>query len=376
MDISISQTALLAALTVAQSVADKKTGPQPILANVLLRATKGNKLHVSATDLHISTTEECAAEVAKPGSITLGARYLHSVVKTLPASATLNLVALDNHWLAVRHGKRSEFKLMGQAATDFPDLPTIAKGQAVHKVDAAALADLIDKTAFSISDDSARVNLNGVLMESDGKTATMVSTDGHRLTKLSLDLAGGPTLTGAGVIIPRKGVLEIKRILDRIKGQVGIAVDGQHIYVQTDALTLAVKLSNVVFPPYAQVIPKTDLGGKTRRVTADRIEVLDVLRRAEVMAPEKTATVRLALSGPTLTITADNPDLGVAEQSIDVEYTGAPLTAGFNAHYMIEILEACESVRVFMDFTGELDPCTIRPAEGQDYLGVVMPMRI
>lgn len=378
MDISISQPALLAALTVAQSVADKRSATQPILANVLLRATKGGKLVVSATDLHIGITEEVTCEsVAKAGTITLGARYLHSIIKTLPASATLNLVALDNHWLAVRYGKRrDEFKMMGQPATDYPELATLPKGQAVSKVDAAALADLIDKTAFSVSDDEARVNLNGALLESDGKTATMVTTDGHRLTKLSLELAGTPTLT-RGIIIPRKGLQEIKRILDRIKGQVGIAVDGQHFYLQTDTgLTLSVKLNNVVFPPYTQVIPKTDLGGATRRVTADRIELLDVLRRAEVMAPEKTATVRLTLGAGSLQLTADNPDLGVAHQEIEVEYTGATLVVGFNAHYMIEVLEAIECPRVFLDFTGELDPCVIRPAEGQDYLGVVMPMRI
>lgn len=264
---------------------------------------------------------------------------------------------------------------MGQSPVDFPDLPTLPKGQAMSAVDASALADLIDKTAFSISTDDARVNLNGVLLESDGKTATMVSTDGHRLTKLSLDLAGGPILS-TPVIIPRKGIMEIKRVLDRIKGQVRIAVEGQHIYVQTETLTLAVRLNNVVFPPYAQVIPKQDLGGKTKRVTADRVELLDILRRAEVMAPEKTSTVRLQLAGQTLTITADNPDLGVAQQEIDVEYAGRNLVCGFNAHYMIEVIEACESTRVFLDFDGELDPCVIRPAEGQDYLGVVMPMRI
>lgn len=376
MEISISQPSLLAALNVAQSVADRKgSASQPILANVLLRAAKDGNLIVSASDLHISTTESVSAEVVKTGAITLGAKYLHSVVKTLPSSETLNLVALDNHWLAVRYGKRSEFKIMGQSPVDFPDLPTLPKGQAMSAVDAYALADLIDKTAFSISTDDARVNLNGVLLESDGKTATMVSTDGHRLTKLSLDLAGGPIFS-TPVIIPRKGIMEIKRVLDRIKGQVSIAVEGQHIYVQTETLTLAVRLNNVVFPPYAQVIPKQDLSGKTKRVTADRVELLDILRRAEVMAPEKTATVRLQLAGQTLTITADNPDLGVAQQEIDVEYAGSNLMCGFNAHYMIEVIEACESTRVFLDFDGELDPCVIRPDEGQDYLGVVMPMRI
>jgi len=375
MDILISQTSLLSAISVAQSVADKRSSLQPILANVLLRASKGGKLTVSATDMAICITEEVPCEVTKPGAITIGARYLHNVVRTLPASAMLNLVALENHWLAVRYGRKSEFKMMGQADTDYPELAAPTKGQAMHKMDAAAFAELIDKTAFAISMDESRTNLNGALLESNGSTATMVSTDGHRLTKMSIPLAGGPALMRP-VIIPRKGMLEIKRILDRTKGEVSVAVDGQHIHIKAGAITLSVKLNNVVFPPYEQVIPKTDLGGKTRRVTADRVELLDVLRRAEVMAPEKTATVKLQLSGPTFSVTADNPDMGVAQQEIEVKYTGADLVAGFNASYMIEVLAAIECPRVFMDFTGELDPCIIRPAEGLDYLGVVMPMRI
>jgi DNA polymerase-3 subunit beta len=199
----------------------------------------------------------------------------------------------------------------------------------------------------------------------------MVSTDGHRLTKLSLPLAG-PKLE-RGIIIPRKGMLEIKRILDRLGGgQVGVTVDGQHIFLQTDTMTLSVKLNNVVFPPYEQVIPKK----YDRRVTADRAELVDMLTRAEVMAPEKTATVRVQLAAGSMQVTADNPDLGVAHQEIEVEYQGDPLVAGFNARYMLDILGGCESQRVTLDFQGELDPCVIRPVEGSDYLGVVMPMRI
>jgi DNA polymerase-3 subunit beta len=198
----------------------------------------------------------------------------------------------------------------------------------------------------------------------------MVSTDGHRLTKLSLPLTG-PQLE-RGIIIPRKGMLEIKRVLDRVSGEVGLAVDGQHLYLQAEELLLSVKLNNVVFPPYEQVIPREF----RRRVTALRDEMIDVLKRAEVMAPEKTATVRLELDKGSLKLTADNPDLGVAHQEIEIEYQGEPLVAGFNARYLIEVLEAMDTKQVHLDFQGELDPCVLRPVDGPDYLGVVMPMRI
>jgi DNA polymerase-3 subunit beta len=368
MEFEIDQSRFLAALGLAQTVADKRSNTQPILANVLLRATKDNKLVCSATDMMISVTETIPVEVKTPGALTLGVRYLHNVVRTLPAKP-LRIKGLENHWAQVIVG-RSEFKLMGQAPADFPELPDPTKGVKFTRVPSHTLADLIQKTQFSVSTDEARVNLNGVLFESNGELGTMVSTDGHRLTKLSLPLAG-PKLE-RGIIIPRKGMLEIKRVLDRLSGEVGIAVDGQHLFVQADELTLSVKLNNVVFPPYEQVIPRDH----KRRVTALRDELIDALRRAEVMAPEKTATVRVQLASGSLQLTADNPDLGVAHQEIEIEYQGEPLVAGFNARYLIEVLEVMDTKQVYMDFQGELDPCVLRPVDGPDYLGVVMPMRI
>jgi len=368
MEFEIDQSRFLAALGLAQTVADKRSNTQPILANVLLRATKDNKLVCSATDMMISVTETIPVEVKTPGALTLGVRYLHNVVRTLP-SKPLRIKGLENHWAQVIVG-RSEFKLMGQAPADFPELPDPTKGVKFTRIPSHTLADLIQKTQFSVSTDEARVNLNGVLFESNGELGTMVSTDGHRLTKLSLPLAG-PKLE-RGIIIPRKGMLEIKRVLERIDGEVGIAVDGQHLFVQADELTLSVKLNNVVFPPYEQVIPREH----KRRVTALRDELIDALRRAEVMAPEKTATVRVQLAPGSLQLTADNPDLGVAHQEIEIEYQGEPLVAGFNARYLIEVLEVMDTKQVYMDFQGELDPCVLRPVDGPDYLGVVMPMRI
>lgn len=369
MDITIDQPQLLAALALADRVADRRAPGQPVLASVLLKAGKDNTLTLTATDLTVSATATMPAEVTKHGGLAIGARYLYGVIKTLPAKP-LRLTALDNHWLRVSVG-RSEFKLMGQAPADFPALPALDKSTPLRTVDAPALADLIDKVGFSVCTDDNRVNLAGVLFECDGKRGTMVSTDGHRLTRLSLDLPGGPTLD-RGVIIPRAGMLEIKRLLDRIKGDTTIAIDAGHFYLKTAETVLSVKLSNVVFPPYDQVIPKQH----DRLVTVDRIELLEVLRRAEVMAPEKTATVKLSATAGILRIVADNPDLGVASQEIECTFTGADLTAGFNARYMIELIDAIEATTIRLEFQGELDPCVIKPAEGQDYLGVVMPMRI
>lgn len=368
MEFHIDQTRFSAALTLAATVANHRS-TMPVLANVLLEAkTEGEgELVCSATDMMISITEHVPARVSKAGSLTIGVRHLLGVVKTLPGG-DLSVKALDNHWAQI-DAARSEFRLMGMPQADFPDLPD-PKAAVFTSIPAHLLADLIQKTLFSVSTDEARVNLNGALFESDGKQGTMVSTDGHRLTKFSVPLAG-PTFE-SGIIVPRKGMMEIRRVLDRVEGDCEIAVGEQHLFVRTEGVALSIKLNSVAFPPYQQVIP----GEFQRSVDMGRDELLAALRRAEVMAPEKTATVRLELSQGNLKFTADNPDLGVAHQDLPVDYDGEGFVAGFNATYLIAAAEACDGDKVRLEFQGELDPCVIRPVDGPDFLAVVMPMRI
>jgi len=370
MEFEIDQARFLSALSLAQTVADKRS-TMPVLANVLLRAMGDGRVVCSATDMMISLTESVAANVTAGGSLSVGVRHLHGVVRTLP-SGPIRIKGLDNQWAQILSG-RSEFKLMGMPQGDFPELPEPMRNKKplpFTHVAAHALADLIQKTQFSVSTDDARVNLAGVLFECDGELGTMVSTDGHRLTKFTTPLAG-PKLD-KGIVIPRKGMVEIKRVLDRSGGEVALAVGEQHLFVRAEDVQLSVKLNSVTFPPYRAVIPTSH----TRYAVLGREEFLSALRRAEVMAPEKTATVRLQLSDDKLELTADNPDLGVAHQEIPLDYGAEPLTAGFNARYLIEVLDVIDTQDVRLEFQGELDPCVIKPVDGPEFLGVVMPMRI
>ncbi len=366
MEFEIEQAKLLSALSLANTVADRRS-TMPVLANVLLRATSDGQVVCAATDMLIAMTERMPANVHAPGTLSLGVRHFHGIVKMLP-DGMLRISSLDNHWARIVSG-RSEFKLMGAPESDFPELPDPRGGKFVT-VPGHVLADLIAKTHFSISNDETRMNLNGVLFESDGIAATMVSTDGHRLTKYTRPLASFKL--DHGIIIPRKGVLELRRVLERVVGDCGLLVKDSHLFVQAEQLVVSIKLSNVTFPPYRQVIP----GQRKGRGTVLRSELADALRRAEIMAPEKTATVRLEIDDGKLALTADNPDLGVAHQELAVEYEGPAFVAGFNARYLLEVLDAIDTPSIYLDFLGELDPCVLRPNDGADYLGVVMPMRI
>lgn len=374
MEFEIDQARFLSALNLAQTVADRRS-TMPVLANVLLRATTDDELVCCATDMMIALTETVACKVSDPGSLTLGVKHLNNVVRTLPTGA-VKVKSLDNSWAQLL-AKRSEFKLMGMPEDDFPELPS-SDGVAFTEVPAHRLVDLIDKTLFSVSTDEARINLNGALFESDGARATMVSTDGHRLTKYTVALEG-PRLA-KGIIIPRKGMDELRKVLNRTEGACKLGVSDDYLFVEADSLLLSIKLNSVTFPPWQQVVPKDF----QRRAGIDRLELVNALRQAAVIAPEKTATVKLQLDKGNLELHADNPELGAINLDLPVDYDGSSLTAGFNANYLIDALGAVDSSRIYLDFQGELDPCVLRPAPGDDddggaapdFLAVVMPMRI
>ena len=374
LDVTIDQARLLVAISTAIGVAGKVVANQPATSSVLLRANKAG-LTVTCTDLMLTSAEvlepRIDTEIAGNGDALIPARYLLQIVKNLPPGP-VRLRALENHWLHLT-AKRVDFKLMGTQSTDFPDLQ-VPPGKGWKPVPAPGLLGLIKATLASISNDEARVNLNGLLLESTGKRATAVSTDGHRLTKLVVDIAG-PTLE-KGIILPRPGVKALQTMLEAAKASdIDLLVGDQHLFARAGGRTLTMKLHNVVFPPYEQVIPKTS----RRRAIVDRVELTLMLQRAVTLAPEKTSSVRVtfAAKAKELQIQADNPDLGVVTDAIDMEYEGdGDLVAGFNAVYILDALGVITTAKLALENQGELDPMAIKPVDGPDFVAVVMPMRI
>ncbi len=228
---------------------------------------------------------------------------------------------------------------------------------------------MIERTLFSVCNDETRFHLNGVFFESDGSKSRMVSTDGHRLSKVERTIANGPKLS-AGVIIPKKGLLEIRKVLDA-GPSCKLAIKTPHLFLVQDDIAIAVKLIDAQFPPYEQVVPKDH----KRVVTVDRVRLIDALRRAQLMSSE-TRGVKLAATKEGITITSDNPDLGEVREEMEAEYTGEPIAIGFNPKYVVELLTQMASEQVTISLGGELDPGLFKPLTGDDYLGVVMPMRI
>lgn len=366
MEFRIQKNEFLRGLRLAQSIADRKS-TMPMLANVLLRATGKGKLLVAATDLNVSVSADLASKNTTEGGITLGAKALYDIVANMP-SDDLVVKRTENNWAEIKAGK-VQYRLVGMPDRDFPKIPDHREVE-FGKVDSHVIREMIDKTLFSVCNDETRFHLNGVLFECDGDKALMVSTDGHRLSKVVRTLSGGPALS-AGVIIPKKGVVEIRRTLDAAGGECSIAVKTPYVFVSSGDITLAVKLIESQFPPYEQVIPK----GNTKRVIVARTVLLDALKRAQLMSSE-TRGVKLSAADGTLSIAGDNPDIGEVHEDLEAEYGGDAISIGFNPKYVIELLSQMDTEKVAVELNGELDPGLVRPVDGDEYLGVVMPMRI
>jgi DNA polymerase-3 subunit beta len=366
MEFRIQKNEFLRGLRLAQSIADRKS-TMPMLANVLLRVTGKDKLLVAATDLNVSVSADLTSKNTGDGGLTLGAKALYDIVVNMPGD-DLVVRRAENNWAELRAGK-VEYRLVGMPDRDFPKIPDHREIE-FAEIEAAVLREMIDKTLFSVCNDETRFHLNGVLFECEGDKGLMVSTDGHRLSKCVRTLTGGPKLS-AGVIIPKKGLVEIKRTLDGASGACRLAINSPYAFVQTGDITLAVKLIEADFPPYEAVIPKV----KTNRLVVYRQELLGALKRAQLMSSE-TRGVKFTLHKGVLRIAGDNPDIGEVKEEVEAEYGGEEVSIGFNPKYVLELLGQMETQQIAIELAGELDPGLIRPVDGDEYLGVVMPMRI
>jgi DNA polymerase-3 subunit beta len=367
MEFKIAKNEFLRGLYLAHGIADRKS-TLPILANVLLRTEGKDKILCGATDLNVTTIVSLGAKVEKEGGLTVVARQLYEIVKGLPEDE-VRVRRTEQNWAEIRSGK-VEFKVVGMADRDYPKLPSIQEAE-TNKVDSATLREMIAKTIFSVSMDETRQHLSGVLFESDGATARMVSTDGHRLSKVGRPMPGGPKLA-SGVLIPRKGVIELRRAIETRDAPCAIGIHQGNFVLKADDVGISVKLIDGQFPPYDQVIPKDN----DRAVVVSRLAFLDALKRVSLMSSDKTQGVRVAVEKGRLRVESDNPDLGAAKEEIDVAYKGTAMQIGFNARYFIELLSEIETPEIRLELSGELDPGVVRPADGSDYVGVVMPMRL
>ncbi len=374
MKLTIERGALLKALGHIQSVVERRN-TIPILANVLLEASKG-KLAMTATDMDLAIVETAAAEIAKPGTITVQAHTLYDIVRKLPDGSQVGLDGGDDGksgQVNLRAG-RSTFTLASLPAEDFPKM---TGGELPNNFELAAgdLRGLIDRTRFAISTEETRYYLNGIYMhatQSNGlKVLRAVATDGHRLARVEMPLPSGAENI-PGVILPRKAVMELRKLLDETQGAITMALSDTRVRFAFDDVVLTSKLIDGTFPDYERVIPSNN--DKVMEVECKPFA--EAVDRVATISTEKSRAIKMALGKGQLTLTATSPDAGSATEELEARYSSSPIEIGFNARYLLDIAQQIEGEGARFSMSDAASPTVVQDTADPSALYVLMPMRV
>lgn len=372
MELRMKREVLLGGVQRTLGIVDRRT-TMPILNNVLLIA-EGGQLRIVATDREIGLIADYEAEIVLPGEITLSARKLYEMIRELQGE-DIHFKKDDSNWVQIACDRVS-YKVAGIPAEEFPKVAD-DDGMKFFKVKGHLIGDMIKMTYFAMSTDESRVNLNGVFMKAEKgeerTTMTMAATDGHRLAFMSVE----PEMETAaemekGVIIPRKGINEIRKMVENGEEEVEIGVRKGMCVVRKRSVVLKVSLVDAEYPDYRRVIPK-DRG---MIVELDKDQMLRALRRMSVMSSERYMGVKIKLLEGKMVLNSTNPDLGEASEEIEVTYDDAAVEVGFNVRYLMDVIEVIPERRFIFEVRGGLRPAVIKPAETKQYMCIIMPLKI
>ena len=365
MKLTAPREEILAPLQSVIGVVERRQ-TMPVLSNVLLSA-RNNRLSLTGTDLEVELVATRELQVPQAGEITVPGRKFLDILKALPDGVEVTITT-EGDRLVIKAG-RSRFTLATLPAAEFPLVDEI-NAQQTLKLPHGEFRRLIDKTHFSMAQQDVRYYLNGMLLEAEGKLLRAVATDGHRLAlcETSLEIA---SKSKQQVIVPRKGVLELQRILGEA-GDIELAIGTNHVRAQIGGIRFTSKLIDGRFPEYGRVIP----ANANRIIDADRDTLRHSLQRTAILSNEKYRGIRLNVKPGVLTLQAHNPEQEEAEDQIEVGYAGEEIEIGFNVNYLLDALAAIETDRVAIGLTDANSSCVIMApgSAAEKYVG--MPRRL
>lgn len=343
----------------------------PILSNVLIEA-KGGELSFLATDLEIQLSSTTALAGAKSDfSLTVAARKMVDICRTLPDSAQISLESSDSK-LAVKSG-RSRFSLQTLPAEDFPRITLTSEIEARVTIAQGRLKQLLNQVQYAMAQQDIRYYLNGLLLAVDGQGVKLVATDGHRLSFAMSDAAvQGAAGEPLEILIPRKTVVELAKLLSEDDVDISIEIGKSQIRFVFNSMTLVSKVIDGKFPDYTRVIPTN----YSKHVTLDRAILQQALQRAAILSNEKFRGVRIILTDKSLTVTSANSDQEEAQEELEVEYAGDALDIGFNVSYLLDVLGHLGDEQITLSFGEASSSCLLTVPGVQSFKYVVMPMRI
>lgn len=367
MDLTVNRLALLEELQLIQGVVERRTAI-PILSNILLRA-EGDRLQLAATDLDVTVFARCSAVVRQEGRTTISGKVFFDLVRSLPADS-VDLSAHDAR-LSVRSGTFSS-QLAVLDAADFPTLPEVPEGQG-FAVDLAALQGMIDRTAFAVSAEEGHFQYNAALFLLDSESMQMVATDGHRLawTKTTCAVGSQPF---DQQLLPRKVLHQLRRLPGEEGARLYLGRGENHLAFRLGDRLLLSRVLEARFPQYERVLVRDN----PLRVVVNRHDLQAAVRRVALLASERTRGVQIQFDEDSLSLTSVGFDVGQASEMLACRYHGESVQTLVNANYVLDFLNAVESIEVEFQLRDADGPVVMSPVgvTGSECLYVIMPIRV
>jgi DNA polymerase III subunit beta len=368
MKFSISRDALLRPLNLVAGVVERRQ-TLPILSNVLL-VLEGDQLSLSGTDLEVELVGRVnlTKPATSPGEVTVPARKLVDICKSLPEGSDIEFTVEESK-VTVRSG-RSRFTLSTLPARDFP---SVEEGAGTHRftIKQGQLKRLIERTGFAMAQQDVRYYLNGMLLEVKSGRLRVVATDGHRLAMCTLP-GPVPVEEDIQVILPRKGVLELARLLLDENEDIAVVLGTNHLRATTSEFTFTSKLVDGKFPDYERVLPRA----ADKIIIGSRLDLRQAFTRTAILSNEKYRGVRLKLAPEVIEIIANNPEQEQAEEQVSVEYQGDSVEIGFNVSYLLDVLGVLSGEKVKLSMSDPNSSALLEESTDGDSVYVVMPMRL
>lgn len=374
MELKIDTDVLLKAISRVQAILEKRSH-MPILSTVLL-TTKGDELEISATDLEIGFQNSYPAEILTPGSMTISGKRLLDITRET-SSKKIYICEKENNWVYISDDN-AHYNLSCLPADEFPAL-TEPEDTVMIEIDGKILTEMINKTIYSITMEEAGFKLSGVFMERINKGGEdflrMVATDGHRLSLIDKKVPDVQKIEMEhGVMIPRKGLLELSK-LSQENGAILLGLKQNNLVAKQEKVLIIIRLLDTKFPDYKNVIAIGEEDTQNT-ITVSRRGLLEAMRRMMIIRGDQYQGVRMNIGRDYLEVVSVNPDLGNAEEKIEIKYEGEPMEMGFNPKYFIDALQPMDSEILQLTIKDQTSPCLITGERDGGFLGLIMPMRV
>ncbi|SEM09092.1 DNA polymerase III, beta subunit [Syntrophus gentianae] len=372
MEFDISRQVFLDGVQKTLGIVDKKS-TMPILGNLLIK-TEDSQVKIVATDRELGLVANYEAQIVSDGEITLSAKKLFEMIRETQGEGIH--FHCDDHNQVTLTSQKAVYRIPGVSAAEFPAV-VYDEEVPLYPVQAPLLKELLFKTAFAISNDETRKNLVGAFMETEqteqGRVLRIVATDGHRLAKSYAMIEGNPPFVlEKGIILPRKGIAEIRKLIDTEPGEIQIGSDRGMFVLKTANTLLKVSLIDETYPDYRRVIPSE----QGIRVIFNHDLLLHTLRRMKVISTEQYNGVVMTLMSNKIIMNSNNPDVGEANDELEVAYSGDDIQVGFNVDYLIDAIEVIRDEEVMMSIGAFMKPTIVTPVNNDRYLCVVMPLKL